>query len=153
VAKAFQFKLRALKKYREQRLLSAKKDLALVESRCQELKNSIQNIFDEDHKTLGESAAMLETNLSTVLMNSDFLEINLKRKKQATEALRLAEGERNKHQEWVSHLAKELKAVEKLEEKQFKRYLAELSLQEKRAMDAWVAERWTHNANSSGASI
>jgi flagellar export protein FliJ len=39
-------------------------------------------------------------------------------------------------------LAKELKAVEKLEEKKKDRYEAELNLKEKKDMDSWVAEQW-----------
>lgn len=152
MAKAFRFRLDALKRYREQRLLSAKKDMALVLSRISEIENNIRRCDEEAVGAIGASYDFSRGSAAVLIMGAQLLNTELRRKRQLEEEHKLAEKELEKHREWVAHLAKELKAVEKLEERQKERHKSHLAMREKRAMDAWVAETWSQKKLRSEAS-
>jgi flagellar export protein FliJ len=141
VAKKFKFSLESLKKYREQRLLLAKRDMAQVSARHSEISIRIQNCENEARNALGDALSVGST-AAAFLMGASLHEGALAMKKTLAEELQLVEKELVRHQEWVTHLSRELKAVEKLEERQRERHNKEILTKEKQAMDAWVAERW-----------
>lgn len=141
MAKRFKFSLESLKKYRKQRLLLAKRDLAQVNARHNDLLNRLEACELEAHAALGDALSVGST-AANFLMGARLHESALSMKKSINEELGLARKELERHQEWVTHLSRELKAVEKLEERQRSRYDKEILTKEKQSMDAWVAERW-----------
>jgi len=142
VAKIFKFKLDSLKKYREHRLLSAKKDMAEVLSRLAEIESQIKNSAIEARASMERAYDFSHGNVGLLTLEASLLGGELSKKRQFQEDLQRVEAELEKHREWVAHLAKELKAVDKLEEKQRERHDSTIEMREKRGMDAWVAERW-----------
>jgi hypothetical protein len=61
VAKKFKFSLESLKKYREQRLLLAKRDMAQVSARHSEISIRIQNCENEARNALGDALSVGST--------------------------------------------------------------------------------------------
>ena len=141
MAKKFVFALESLKKYREQRLLLAKRDLAQVNARYNEIQAKIENCAIEAKNALAD-ALNIGARAADFLMGATLHESARAMKKALAEELVGADAERTRHQEWVTHLSRELKAVEKLEERQRERHDKEVLTKEKRHMDSWVAERW-----------
>ncbi|MEO5667255.1 MAG: flagellar export protein FliJ [Bdellovibrionota bacterium] len=141
MAKKFKFGLEALKKYRDQRLLLAKRDLAQVNARHNEIISKIESCDHEARESLGE-ALNITKNAANFLMGASLVESALQMKKSLTGELATVAKELERHREWVTHLSRELKAVEKLEQRQRERHDKEILTKEKQAMDSWVAERW-----------
>lgn len=147
MAKKFKFGLEALKKYRDQRLLLAKRDLAEVNARYNELLNKIESCDGEAHQSLGD-ALKISSSAAFMLMGASLHGAAMQMKRALGGELETVQKELERHREWVTHLSRELKAVEKLEEKQRERHDKEVLTKEKQAMDSWVAERWTRSPMS-----
>lgn len=147
MAKKFKFSLETLKKYRAQRLLLAKKDLALINARFNDLMLRIDACNQEASSAL-DDALTVGKRAMDFLMGATLHESARLVKKTLSSELEIVQKELDRHQEWVTHLSRELKAVEKLEERQRERHNKELSMKEKQAMDSWVAERWGHSPMS-----
>jgi len=147
VAKKFKFTLETLKKYRAQRLLLAKKDLALINARFNDLMLRIE-VCNTEAKLALDDALTVGKRAMDFLLGASLHESARLAKKNLSGELELVQKELDRHQEWVTHLSRELKAVEKLEERQRERYNKEIVTKEKQNMDAWVAERWGHSPMS-----
>lgn len=147
MAKAFEFKLEALKKHRERKLLLAKKDFAVLAAELSDLEEGLNKIFSQRKESLAD--AFEQDNVTTgMLLSLDAYRVEAanSKAKELQEKKAFVSREHEKHREWVAHLSKELRAVEKLEEKQRERYEAEQKTREKRQADSWVAENWTRRA-------
>ena len=135
----FKFKLDALKKYRERRLLVAKKDLMEVESRFQQTTEKVRHCESERLSVLGFDPADIKMlPLMGVLASGQNQKID-----QFKKELTQIETEIERHRSGVSHLSKELKAVERLEEKKRQAFDEDMRKYERRFQDAWVVERWS----------
>ncbi len=139
MAKKFKFKLGALKRFREARLLNARKDLVAIEARI------------HDHAVVAKAARANRAQLATETMNAAEMALNALLIESESQRVRIADGaikvlqdERERHARWVAHLGMELKAIEKLEARQQERHDADIRLGEKRSMDSWVSGRWFH---------
>lgn len=135
----FVFRLAALKRFRENRLLIARKDLIRVEDRVSELTRAMRRAVSERSDLIGADEARLR------LLYACLVESETSRIRRLEADLREAEQERDRHARWVAHLGRELKAIERLEERKREDFDAEVKLREKRASDNWVAERWSHS--------
>jgi hypothetical protein len=132
----FKFQLEALKKYRDNRLLIAKKDLMEVEGRRHDVLERIRIAQSERLSVLGlEDRQMLP--IAGELAKGQHQKID-QHQKQLLEI----EKEIDRHRAWVAHLSKDLKAVERLEEKKRQAYDEDVKKYERRFQDAWVVERW-----------
>lgn len=147
MAKKFKFQLDALKRYRENRLLVARKELLRVEASIFEASSNLRRAFAERADLVGGSAPASLRTLYAGLAESETARI-----RKIESEIKQLEEERERHARWVTHLGKELKAIEKLEEKRREAHDAELRLSEKKFMDSWVAERWFHRGSLPGAS-
>ncbi len=152
MAKAFKFPLEVLKKYREQKVLLAKRELADLRGEQYRLEEHIKTIQKGRFDTMascfsndGRSTGALLKFESFVVSGSTEKISDLKEKKA------FLDDEVEKHREWVAHLSKELKAVEKLEEKQRRRHDENQKRLEKRADESWVVENWERLKEKRGA--
>lgn len=141
MAKKFKFSLDSLRKYRDQRLLMAKRDMAVANASFNAVQEKIANC-DREAKASLEDALNVGNSAASFLLGASMHGSALLYRKNLVEELAQSSKELEKHREWVTHLSRELKAVEKLEEKQRERYDAEILTKEKQSMDEWVAERW-----------
>jgi len=134
----FRFKLDALKKYRERRLLVAKKDMMEVESRRMQVVEKSNLATQERSSALGfDPADVKMLPLLGMLVTGQNQKIE-----QFQKQLEEIDKELERHRSWVAHLSKELKAVEKLEEKKRQAFDEDMKKLERRFQDAWVVERW-----------
>lgn len=139
MAKKFKFKLQALKRFRESRLLNARKDLVAIEGRIYEHTAVAKEARENRAKLATEAFTAAEMALNALLIESESQRI-----RRADGALKVLLDERERHARWVAHLGMELKAIERLEARQQERHDAEVRFFEKRSMDSWVSERWFH---------
>jgi flagellar export protein FliJ len=140
----FKFSLESLKKYREQRLLLAKKDMAHINSKYNDILLQIERCHSESRDSLAD-ALLVGTNVSELLLGAALHESSVQRRCALDEELKQISKDLEKHREWVTHLSRELKAVERLEEKQRERHNKKAQTIEKRKIDSWVAERWSRS--------
>jgi len=143
----FVFRLAVLKRFRENRLLMARKDLMIVENKIFELTTSLKKALADRGDLLDSSARALGT--SAAFLDASLLESETVRISRLQRAITAQEIERERHARWVTHLGRELKAIEKLEEKKREAFEQIERDREKRSMDNWVAERWTFSQNNS----
>lgn len=147
MAKAFSFKLEALKKHRERKLLLAKKDFAVLTAELTDLEAGLDEFAKQRKESLADAfeAGEMSTGL---LLSLDAYRVEAAQSKlqDLRERKSFVGREHEKHREWVAHLSKELRAVEKLEEKQRERFETEQKIREKRKEDSWVAENWTRRS-------
>jgi hypothetical protein len=137
----FKFQLDSLKKFRERRLLVAKKDFLEVEGRRQDLLKEIKNAEAERLSVLGWSQ---DIGVGSLYLGT--LSYGQSRKIQDLgEKIQKVDAEIERHRSWVAHLSKELKAVERLEEKKRQIFDDEKKRQERRFQDGWVVERWAQS--------
>jgi len=133
----FVFALESLKRHRNQRLLVAKKEMSFVEGRLQDL-----------HLELRRALEIRSGLLSSELMIGQYAGAASYKMQVVEREIANAEEELARHKSWVLHLGKELRVVEKLEEKKKAAFESALKLQEKRAEDDWVTMSWGRNQNS-----
>lgn len=139
MAKKFKFKLQALKRFRESRLLNARKDLVAIESRIHE-----HSVVAKEARANRAKLATEAMNAAEMALNALLIESESQRVRRAEGAIKVLQDERERHARWVAHLGMELKAIEKLEARQQERHDADARMVEKRSMDSWVSERWFH---------
>ena len=144
----FKFAFESLKKLRSNRLLVARKEMLSVEGKLRDAVNEHQgatmsrvHLFDSRD---GGALSAGELNLTMELISTQTQKLSQLEKKILT-----VQGELERHRNWVAHLGKELKIVEKLEENQRTAFVEKERFQEKRAADRWVAERWAAKMNQS----
>ena len=138
----FEFKLAPLRKFRENRLLAGRRELAEVQAKLMEL-------VERQRKAVEDRAALLgATNIEDAIRSSTLVETETARIRDLQAQIRAAEEDFDRHRRWVAHLGAELKAIEKLEEKKRAEFESELRLRDKRLADAWVAERWSRTKAS-----
>ncbi|MBS1982983.1 MAG: hypothetical protein JST16_02325 [Bdellovibrionales bacterium] len=148
--KKFVFRLAALKRYRENRLLIARKDLIAVETRLHDLTAALRHAYAERSDLIGtETTDAAQAGLR--LVYSDLIQSETIRIRTLEMGIKKVEEERERHARWVTHLGRELKAIEKLEERQREAHDQEMMMIEKRASDGWVAERWFHTLEKAKA--
>jgi hypothetical protein len=142
MAKKFKFSLDVLKRYRESRLNSAKKELAAAESLVFDLSRQLRQASidrsDFIHQSINHQTAGVDQ------VSSQMILVETLRIRKTEDALKQAEEERDRHTRWVQHLGRELRAIERLEEKKLDIHNEDMRLQEKKLVDGWVAEHWTN---------
>jgi flagellar export protein FliJ len=145
----FKFRLASLKKYRETRLLMARKELIQVESQIFELQQDARRAAGNRADLLHEGNGNIS--LAMRQLNADLVATETQRIGRLEKELLRLEEERARHARWVVHLGRELKAIEKLEERKREAFESEQRLAEKRTMDNWVAEHWGRGDRGEGA--
>lgn len=147
MAKAFTFKLEALKRHRERKLLLAKKDFAVLTAELSDLDEGLKKFSAQRRESLADAFEAGELS-SGLLLSLDAYRVEAAQAslRELQEKKVFLSREHEKHREWVAHLSKELRAVEKLEEKQKERFEAAQKTREKRQEDSWVAENWTRRS-------
>jgi len=137
----FKFAFDSLKKMRHSRLLLARKDMIEVEGR-------LRNTIDQSRNAMMERVRLFDTRDEGKLSNSDLrLTMELitgqtQKMGQLDKKISVLEAELERHRNWVAHLGKELRIVEKLEEKQRAEFELNERMKEKRLADRWVSENW-----------
>lgn len=140
----FSFRLEPLRKFREQRLLAARREMMTVQG-------ALVDAADARRKAFADRAALLEIDdlseraRSAALVQSVTLHIA-----QLHQKIRELEEDFERHRRWVAHLGTELKAIEKLEERQRTQFEDGERLKEKRQADRWVAENWSRGRVAAG---
>ena len=143
MAKVFKFKLAALKKYRERRLLMAKKDMAEVGGELSSIDRQIAEYEQGRKESLSSSfASDGSSNGAFLSLEAYSVSASSAQLGQLRDKKSFFEREYNKHREWVAHLSKELRAVEKIEEKQRARFELEQKKKEKRIDDSQAGDSW-----------
>jgi len=147
----FKFPFESLKKYRENRLLTARKEMVLVQTQI----NALTQRQEESKQWRGN---ILETskNISFDPMQLGYMNLighESLRVRQLEEKILALNEELERHRSWVTHLGRELKIIEKLEEKKAAEFTEQEKLKEKRFIDGWVAERWSHTKVSKSEGV
>jgi len=137
----FVFTLQALKEFRANRLLMAKKELHLLDDRILQMNSDMLALAESQSLLVGRSIEGIE-NIREALGASELAGTERRRSERIATDLVQVEEERERNKRWVTELGRELKIVEKLEEKQKATFEAAEKLREKRGMDRWVAEHW-----------
>jgi flagellar export protein FliJ len=139
----FKFRLESLKRFRDNRLLVARRDMAIVLAQVQAVESEILAASKERAQLFDlDTAASFERGFKG-LIDSATTKI-----KQLESKLGEHKVELERHRSWVAHLGRELKIVEKLEEKKREEFLNSERLKEKRLVDSWVAERWVRRGET-----
>ncbi len=145
----FVFALETLKKYREKKLLTARKDLASIEAELIKIRGArdlaIQGLKEsiEASRPRAGKGTMAQLSLHSFLSEGQHALI------QSCESeIRRIEADAERHRSWVAHLGKELKAVEKLEDRKRRSWEELEKKAERRKADGWVAERWTRSGGA-----
>lgn len=141
----FKFRLEALKKYRKNRLLGARRELSKQEGVVQELQKRRDHANTERRFALQESGSF-QGQAGWALFASRLVQTQSDKMRLIDKEIADAEVELERHRSWVQQLGRELRIVEKLEEKQREAFEKEIRVKEMRRMDNWVAERWPHRA-------
>ncbi len=136
----FKFRLESLKKFRDRRLLVAKKDLLEVESRRQDLLAEIERVSEERRSVLGWNNGV---NFGEALYLGGLPSAQGQKISEIRSRIQKIDEEIERHRSWVAHLSKELRAVERLEEKKRQIFDENTKRLERRFQDGWVVERWT----------
>ena len=136
----FVFRLESLKKFREHRLLVARKEMIFVEQKLLNKKSerarmqeSLQSLLDEN---------VLCQNVDMMRLSADLIAGITEQSRQCDREIIDVENELERHQRWVTQLGRDLKILEKLEEKKLLEWKHAEQLKEKRQIDAWTVERW-----------
>ena len=138
----FVFAFESLKKFRSNKLLIARKDMFVAEAKLRALLESRQKSEEERGRLLDEQCSG-ELSISRLQLLSDLTYGETLRMREYSDEILAAEKELERHRSWVTHLGRELKIVEKLEDKRRASFEEEQRNLEKRRVDGWVAERWT----------
>jgi flagellar biosynthesis chaperone FliJ len=138
---AFKFALQGLKKFRNHRLLNARRELLVVDDRIRRIKEAIQIAQQEKSELIGDSQNFKNLSLALAaphIMRGRELKISGFR-----EDLQELEKERERYQAWVTEMGRELKVVEKLEQKKRDAFVTAEKMKEKRVVDGWASENET----------
>ena len=132
--------LESLRSLRENRLSVAKKEM-------NEIKARLETQVIHKNKSQGERSALVEklsslTSFASMQLDADLVGSESRRMQQLSDKIIDIEKELERHQEWVTHLGRELRIVERLQEKYRSQLGALIARQEKKSLDAWVVERW-----------
>jgi flagellar export protein FliJ len=141
VAKKFKFSLSSLMLVRHHRLMMAKREAMFAEDQLSDLKRQIDNAKNSRNLALDELPASINSGGSVKVL-SYLVESETARITMLDQKVVPKEAEVERHRRWVAELAKELKALEKLEEKQRKAHEEEMKVQERRIGDRWASERF-----------
>ncbi len=139
-----------LKKLRENKVLSAKKELAVIEEKLLKLKNKKEQLL-QGRSHLIEDSQSLNLHLAFSRVAANLVTTETTRLRALEREIIDVEFEVERQRNWVTHLGRELKIVEKLEEKKREEWALSLKMKEKRKTDQWVAERWGRDQNGKDA--
>ena len=139
----YTFKLESLLRYREHKLLLAKKDMAGIEARVNKLENIIQKAREQRGEILAMAGENMQRHAGPTFAMLSLVGNETTRMAQTHAQLHTLKEELERHRNWVIHLGKELKVVEKLEAREHLKYLSDERQKEKRQIDGWTAENWT----------
>jgi len=140
----FIFRLEPLRKFRENRLATARREMLAVQ-------NQLADVADQRRSAFQERATLLENNdPADRIRASSVVEGATRMIDQFHKRMHALEEDLERHRRWVAHLGAELKAIEKLEEKQRAQFEEAEKLKEKRRADRWVAENWTRMRTNAG---
>ncbi len=148
----FQFRLEPMKKYRENRLLMGRKDLARLENQFADL-DARKAHLEQQRLDLIQDGRAIEHSWAEAHLAAELVPLQDTRIAGVVREMKFLEDEIERQRRWVAQLGQELRVVEKLEQKQREAFDAEQLLKEKRRMDGWVAERWrpeNHEGNEAG---
>lgn len=137
----FVFKLDSMKRFRENRLLVAKKDYARIEAQLEELKSKLYSVEQQRKEAISQSVSDLEA-FAVAQLNATLIHGQNIRKDLICKDIKRVEEELERQRRWVAQLGQELRVVEKLEEKQRTAFEDMQKMYERKMMDRWVAERW-----------
>lgn len=143
----FVFRLQTVKKLREDRLTRARRDFG-------ELQGKLNKILDDLDRTLKSREDLLECTSSAIEigLHGSLIETQGAKAALLRQEIVVLEKEIERHRSWVAHLGKELKIIEKLEEKAKAAFDEQERLREKKIQDAWVVERWSRNQEGESGS-
>jgi len=145
----FQFRLEPMKKYRENRLLMGRKDLARLENQLADL-TARKKHLEQQRSDLVQEVRAIEHSWADAHLAAELVPLQETRIAGVVREMKFLEDEIERQRRWVAQLGQELRVVEKLEQKQKEAFEAEQVLKEKRRLDGWVAERWRPTPDDSG---
>jgi flagellar export protein FliJ len=138
----FKFSYETLIRFRETRLLLAKKEMFVVEAEIRQISDEISKCLSNRKTLIEESQDTASKNVDQIQLAADLVESQSKKIKILTHRLLSAEKELDRHKNWVAHLGRELKIIEKLKEKQKEKFEHENRLRETKTADGWVSQDW-----------
>ncbi len=145
----FRFAFDSLKKMRFNKLLVARKELVEVEDK-------LRMVLEEHLKTAISRTELFDDRDSGILsagrlqLTMDMVQSQTQKMYRLEKHILTFQEEVERHRNWVAHLGKELKIVEKLEENQKNAFEAAERTKEKRMSDRWVSERWAGKMAQNG---
>lgn len=145
----FHFRLEALKKLRENRVLAARREVGRIQSELVLAQTQEDDVLNSRRSLLG-ILSDVETSMDNRLLYAGLVESETRRLKKILEHKQNLEQELERQMNWLTHVGRELKIVEKLEEKQLAEFKEREKQLEKRRVDGWVAERWARKEKISG---
>lgn len=137
----FVFRLDSVKKFRENRVLLAKKELLRLESELLGNRNQMRDTVDERSADIDGSQRKVSA-MRFAQLHADFVVMHSEKIVRVESEIQRLEEEVERQRRWLTHVGQELKILEKLEQKQREQFDARERTLEKRKMDAWVVERW-----------
>ncbi len=138
----FKFTYDSLIKYRESRLLMAKKELFKVESDYRKLLDARDSAV-KNRTELLEAQRNSKTHVSALQLFSDLIGSETTKFRKLSDEMLSLEKEVDRHKNWVAHLGRELKIIERLKEKRKIAFEKEKKIREQKEIDNWVSQEWT----------
>jgi flagellar FliJ protein len=138
----FKFNYETLIRYRETRLLLAKKEMFAVESKIRQLSDEMTKCLESRRVMIEESHANTGSTIEKMQLAADLVDSQSRKLKILTHQILTEEKELDRHKNWVAHLGRELKIIEKLKEKQKEKFEHEARTREAKKSDEWVSQDW-----------
>ncbi len=138
----FKFNYETLIRYRETKLLLAKKDMFQVESQIRQISDNMNKCLEDRKILIGESHDTDNKTVNQIQMAAELVDSQTRKIKLLTHEMLTLEKELDRHKNWVAHLGRELKIIEKLKEKQKEKWENEARSQETKSTDDWVSQDW-----------
>jgi len=138
----FKFNYETLIRFRETRLLLAKKEMFVVEAQIRQISDEITKCLSNRKTLIEESQNTASNNVAQITLAADLVDSQSKKIKILTHKLLSSEKELDRHKNWVAHLGRELKIIEKLKEKQKEKFENENRIRETKVADGWVSQDW-----------
>lgn len=149
MSKRFEFPLEALRRHKTYTLNHAKKEFLAIQNKILEKTESLKTMLAQKTELMTQEALHKKT-LPSLAMQPLLLDMQRKRIDNIGREILALEEELERHRRWLSEINKELKALDKLEEKQHQRWEKAKNRKEQNQRDAWVTIQWSRRSDVGG---
>ncbi len=113
-----------------------------VEAKIRQLSDDMNKCLESRKVLIEESHAKEGGTIEAMQLAADLVDSQSRKLKILTHQILAEEKELDRHKNWVAHLGRELKIIEKLKEKQKEKWENEARIRDTKKTDEWVSQDW-----------